>query len=102
MFDGNFRPQVEAKLKPVGHQIKRTGITADHLTIAGLVMAVAAAVVISLGWWHLGLLLVVLTGVPDLLDGAVAKASGTAAPEVPSSIRWSTVSPTRCSLAPSQ
>ena len=80
MFDGNFRPQVEAKLKPVGHQIKRTGITADHLTIAGLVMAVAAAVVISLGWWHLGLLLVVLTGVPDLLDGAVAKASGTAGP----------------------
>ncbi|MEZ5383070.1 MAG: CDP-alcohol phosphatidyltransferase family protein [Microthrixaceae bacterium] len=80
MFDGNFRPQVEAKLKPVGHQIKRTGITADHLTLAGLVMAVGAAVVISIGWWHLGLLLVVLTGVPDLLDGAVAKASGTAGP----------------------
>ena len=80
MFDGNFRPQVEAKLKPVGHQIKRTGITADHLTIAGLVMAVGAAVVISFGWWHLGLLFVVLTGVPDLLDGAVAKASGTAGP----------------------
>ena len=80
MFDGNFRPQVEAKLKPVGQQIKRTGITADHLTIAGLVMAVGAAVVISFGWWHLGLLFVVLTGVPDLLDGAVAKASGTAGP----------------------
>lgn len=80
MFDGNFRPQFEAKLKPVGHQIKRTGITADHLTIMGLVMAVGAAVVIGFGWWHVGLLLVVLTGIPDLLDGAVAKASGTAGP----------------------
>lgn len=44
-------------------------------------MAVGAAVVISFGWWHLGLLFVVLTGVPDLLDGAVAKASGTAGPQ---------------------
>lgn len=39
-------------------------------------MAVAASVAIAAGALRLGLLLLVLTGVPDLLDGAVAKASG--------------------------
>lgn len=80
MFDGNFRPEVEAKLQPVGQQIKKSGITADHLTSAGLVMAIAAAVAIALGRYQIGFVLVVLTGIPDLLDGAVAKASGTAGP----------------------
>lgn len=80
MFDGNFRPEVEAKLRPVGHQLKKSGIRADHLTIAGLVMAVAASVALALGQFHLAFLLVILTGIPDLLDGAVAKASGTAGP----------------------
>lgn len=80
MFDGNFRPEVEAKLRPVGHQIKKSGITADHLTTLGLVMALGAATAIALGSFKLAFLLVVLTGIPDLLDGAVAKASGTAGP----------------------
>ena len=41
-------------------------------------MAVGAAVAIANGALRLGLLLLVLTAVPDVLDGAVAKASGTA------------------------
>ena len=43
-------------------------------------MAVAAAVAIANGSLRAGLLLLVLTAVPDVLDGAVAKASGTASP----------------------
>ena len=43
-------------------------------------MAVAAAVAIGGGALRLGLVLLVLTAVPDVLDGAVAKASGTASP----------------------
>ena len=39
-----------------------------------------AAVAIGNGALRAGLLLLVLTGVPDVLDGAVAKASGTASP----------------------
>jgi CDP-diacylglycerol--glycerol-3-phosphate 3-phosphatidyltransferase len=80
MFDGRFRADAERKLKPVGAQIKRTGITADHLTITGIVMAGAAAVAIANGAMQLGLLLLILTALPDVLDGAVAKASGTASP----------------------
>lgn len=80
MFDGRWRGTFETRLRPIGGQIRRTGVTADHLTVVGLVMAVAAAVTIANGWLSVGLLLLVLTALPDALDGAVAKASGTASP----------------------
>jgi phosphatidylinositol phosphate synthase len=80
MFDGRWRSSFEKGMRPLGAQIRRTGITANHLTVTGLVMAVAAAVTIANGWLRAGLLLLVLTALPDVLDGAVAKASGTASP----------------------
>lgn len=80
MLDGHWRTSIEKGLRPVGRSIRRTGITADHLTALGVVMAGGAAVAIATGNLHLGLLLLVLTGLPDALDGAVAKASGTAGP----------------------
>src|SRR4029453_6242474 len=51
-----------------------------HLTLTGLVRAMAAAAAIANGRLRAGLLLLVLTALPDVLDGAVAKASGTASP----------------------
>jgi CDP-diacylglycerol--glycerol-3-phosphate 3-phosphatidyltransferase len=45
------------------------------LTLIGLIVACGAAVAIGLGALRLGLLLVVLAALPDLLDGALAKAS---------------------------
>ena len=80
MFDGHFRADAERTLQPVGQQLRRTGISADHLTVLGVVMAFGAAVAIGAGALRLGLLLLVLTALPDVLDGAVAKASGTASP----------------------
>ena len=43
-------------------------------------MAAAASLAIANGALRAGLLLLILCAVPDLLDGAVAKASGTASP----------------------
>jgi CDP-diacylglycerol--glycerol-3-phosphate 3-phosphatidyltransferase len=80
MFDGHWRTSIEKGLKPVGANIRRTGITADHLTATGVVLAGAAAVAIANGALRAGLLLVILCALPDLLDGAVAKATGTAGP----------------------
>jgi CDP-diacylglycerol---glycerol-3-phosphate 3-phosphatidyltransferase len=80
MFDGRWRSSFEKGLRPIGVQIRRTGVTANHLTVTGLVMAVGASLSIANGWLSVGLLLLVLTAVPDVLDGAVAKASGTASP----------------------
>ncbi len=70
-----MRAPIEKAVKPIGDRLRRTRLTPDHLTIAGLVVAALAAVAIGLGWFALGLLLVVLAALPDLLDGALAKAS---------------------------
>jgi CDP-diacylglycerol--glycerol-3-phosphate 3-phosphatidyltransferase len=75
VFDGHLRAPVERAVKPIGDGLRRTGLTPDHLTIAGLVLAIAAAVVIGSGGLRGGLVLVVLAALPDLLDGALAKAS---------------------------
>ena len=76
MFDGKFRVPVDKAVKPIGALLRRTRLTPDHLTIVGLLVGVAAAVAIGFGQLRLGLLLVILAGLPDLLDGALAKASG--------------------------
>ena len=76
MFDGRWRSQIEVGLKPIGNSIRRSGISADMLTATGIGMAIAASVAIGAGALTLGFVLVILTGIPDLLDGAVAKASG--------------------------
>src|SRR6266508_1891547 len=80
MFDKRLRGRVEKRLRPVASNLRRTGITADHLTLLGIVMAAGAAVAIGSGALRGGLLLLILAAVPDVLDGAVAKAAGTASP----------------------
>ncbi len=78
MFDGRFRTNFEKGLRPVGTNLRRMGVKADHLTAFGVVMSGAAAIAIANGALRGGLLLLGLTAIPDVLDGAVAKASGTA------------------------
>lgn len=75
MFDGHLRAPVDKVVKPLGNGLRRTGLTPDHLTVAGLLIAVGAAVAIGAGALNLGLVLVILAALPDLLDGALAKAS---------------------------
>ena len=77
MFDGKFRTPVDRAVKPLGNGLRKTGLTPDHLTVIGLLVAVGAAVMIGAGYLKIGLLLVVLAALPDLLDGALAKASNT-------------------------
>jgi len=78
MFDGHFRVQVERAVKPMGESLRKVGVTPDLLTVAGLLLAVAAGISVGAGALRLGLLLVILAALPDLLDGAVAKAGNTA------------------------
>ncbi|MDQ1412875.1 MAG: CDP-diacylglycerol---glycerol-3-phosphate 3-phosphatidyltransferase, partial [Acidimicrobiaceae bacterium] len=77
MFDGRFRSSVDKGVGPIGSALGRTGLSPDHLTALGLVMSVPAAVTIASGRLALGLVLLVASAIPDLLDGALAKASGT-------------------------
>ena len=74
MFDGRFRAPVERAVRPVGNLLRRTGMTPDHLTIAGLVLGVVSALLVASGRLIAGLCVVILAALPDLLDGALAKA----------------------------
>ena len=76
MFDGRFRSGVDRAVQPVGGALKRAGVSPDHLTGLGLLLALPAAWAIATGLLGLGLGLLIASAVPDLLDGAVAKASG--------------------------
>jgi CDP-diacylglycerol--glycerol-3-phosphate 3-phosphatidyltransferase len=78
VFDGRFRDAVEGGVAPVGSSLGSRRLKADYLTALGLVLAAVSAVVIASGHLLIGLFVVVLAAVPDLLDGAVAKATGTA------------------------
>jgi CDP-diacylglycerol---glycerol-3-phosphate 3-phosphatidyltransferase len=80
VFDGRFREGMERGLRPVGTNLGGLGISADQLTAVGLGFAVATAVAIGSGHLLIGLFLLAASSIPDMLDGAVAKASGTASP----------------------
>jgi CDP-diacylglycerol--glycerol-3-phosphate 3-phosphatidyltransferase len=75
MFDGTFRKPVDKAVKPIGNALRKTGLTPDHLTILGLLVGIGAAVAIGSGRLRLGLVLVILAALPDLFDGALAKAT---------------------------
>jgi CDP-diacylglycerol--glycerol-3-phosphate 3-phosphatidyltransferase len=78
VFDGRFRSGVDRAVKPIGGVLRRTGLSPDHLTAFGLLLSVPTAWAIATGRLGLGLALLIGSSVPDLLDGALAKASGRA------------------------
>jgi CDP-diacylglycerol--glycerol-3-phosphate 3-phosphatidyltransferase len=78
VFDGRFRSAVEEGVAPVGTSLGSRRVRADHFTALGLLLAAACAVIIASGHLLIGLVVLILAAVPDLLDGAVAKATGTA------------------------
>jgi len=63
-------------VKPVGSALERTGLAPDHVTALGLILAGTTAWAIASGRLGLGLGLLITSAVLDVLDGALAKASG--------------------------
>ena len=80
MFDGNLRTGFDRVVAPMGRNLQRAGVSPDVITVVGVVMAGACGVAIALEQYPLAVLLLALTGLPDALDGAVAKAAGKAGP----------------------
>src|SRR5579863_4989166 len=78
MLDGRWRHAVDRTTKPVGTTLVRVGVTADVLTVIGLLMAGVTAVVVASGHLVWAIVMLFPTGLPDLFDGPVAKVSGTA------------------------
>jgi CDP-diacylglycerol---glycerol-3-phosphate 3-phosphatidyltransferase len=80
MLDRRWRATVERGLDPVGRALARAKVNADVLTVIGLGFSVATAFLIANGRLGLAVFGVILTGVPDILDGSVARHSGKAGP----------------------
>jgi len=77
MLDGHGRIAVERVTAPVGAFLALVGVTANQLTVVGLVAAVGASVAIATNRLFLGAALLGVSALPDLFDGPVAKAAGT-------------------------
>lgn len=80
MLDGRWRAGVERGLGPVGDRLRNLGVSADVLTVFGLLCSVATAVLAASGHLVWALVALTLAGLGDLLDGAVARRSGQAGP----------------------
>lgn len=75
MLDTLVRPLITRPLDAAGRTLARGGVSANSVTLAGLVVAVLAAVAIACGYFKAACALIVLNRIIDGLDGAVARAT---------------------------
>ncbi|MEM1287640.1 MAG: CDP-alcohol phosphatidyltransferase family protein [Pseudomonadota bacterium] len=75
MFDGALRPYIDPPLNRLGSTIARGGVSADHISLLGATLGLAAAAAIATGSFFWGLVLILLSRLADGLDGAVARAT---------------------------
>ena len=78
MLSSKARDTFRHVTEPAGHALARVGITANGLTAIGLAGSLGAGALIATGQPVIGGAVSLLSGLPDMLDGAVAKASGRA------------------------
>jgi phosphatidylglycerophosphate synthase len=75
MLDGRVQPLIGPPLDRAGQILARAGVSANAVTMGGLIVAIAAIVEIALAHYGTGLALIALSRILDGLDGAVARAS---------------------------
>ena len=80
MLDTRWRAGVERGLRPAGARLRQVGIKADQVTLLGLGASLACGLAIAAGRLGWGAFFLAVSGLTDVLDGAVAKSGGTAGP----------------------
>lgn len=76
MFDARLRPLIDPPLNAAGRWLAARGISANLITLAGLVPALVAAIAIAHEAYGVGLVAIAVNRLADGLDGAVARAQG--------------------------
>jgi phosphatidylglycerophosphate synthase len=71
-----LRTRVRGLAEPIARSFGRLGLTPNHLTLIGFGIAIAAAWAAASQAWLAAGILVIVGGVFDLLDGALARATG--------------------------
>jgi CDP-diacylglycerol--glycerol-3-phosphate 3-phosphatidyltransferase len=65
-------------VQPLALALARAGVQANWLTYLGFILNVGVAVLVAQGWLGVGGLVFLIVNALDFLDGAVARAAGTA------------------------
>ncbi|NDV87187.1 CDP-alcohol phosphatidyltransferase family protein [Aurantimonas aggregata] len=73
MLDGVLKKRIDPPIAFLAAVLCRRGVGADAVTVAGLVLGLAAAFAIAVGQLWLGLALILVSRLADGLDGAVAR-----------------------------
>ena len=74
MLDTVTRPLINRPLNSAGRMLARRGVTANTVTIAGLLIGLLAAVAIATHYFAAAFALIVANRIADGVDGAVARA----------------------------
>ena len=73
MLDARLRPLIDPPLNRLGRALAGTGLSANAVTLAGMVLGLGAGAAIAFGQFGLGLALVIANRLLDGLDGAIAR-----------------------------
>lgn len=73
MFDGVMRGLIDPPLARLARPLARAGVSADAITLAGLLFGLACAGAVARGWFFAALAGLALSRLADGLDGAVAR-----------------------------
>ena len=76
MLDSIVRPLIDTPLNMGGRALSRAGVSANTVTLAGLIPGLLAALAIVLQAYPVAFVLIVVNRIIDGLDGATARASG--------------------------
>ncbi|MBX9729043.1 MAG: CDP-alcohol phosphatidyltransferase family protein [Sphingopyxis sp.] len=76
MFDAKLRPLIDPPLNAAGRRMAAWGISADAVTLTGMMLGLAAGAALAYGQFALALALIIANRLLDGLDGAVARANG--------------------------
>ena len=76
MIDGWGKRRLEPVLAALAAPLAAGGVSANAVTVLGLMAGLAAAVAIALGWFWTALALILVSRLGDGLDGAVAAIAG--------------------------
>jgi phosphatidylserine synthase len=75
MFDSRLRPLIDPPLNLLGRRLAAFGVSANMVTLAGLIAGMLAALAIVLEQFEVAIALALLSRLADGLDGAVARAT---------------------------
>ncbi len=71
-----FRGQASKIMEPIAKAVARTGVTPNTLTLIGLLIGVAVALLFAFGFQSFAGFALLVAGFFDMIDGAVARVTG--------------------------